>query len=251
MKTRLRITVAAVVALAAVGVASVAHAAPSDPDARIIGGKVSTEKYPYTGQLGGCGASLIAPKWLVTAAHCTSIARQVRLDSNSANSGGEVISIARRINHPRGKDIALLELSRPAVTAPIAIAPSHPVVGTKTRIMGWGSTTPDGSSQSSRLKELDTSVLDARQCANLPGGVPAADPNVELCTESPNSQGACHGDSGGPQIAQIDGVWHLVGATSRGAPRACAVRSSPSIYMSVPAFLDWIRTTTGISTLGQ
>ncbi|GGK34039.1 serine protease [Pilimelia terevasa] len=251
----MRLTSAAAAALAAAVLCGAwgapAAAGPDDPAVRIVGGKVSSEKYPYTGQLGGCGASLIAPTWLVTAQHCVSIARQVRLDSNSANSGGEVIRVKRAVNGPGGKDIALLELAQPARTTPIRIAPSHPGVGTRTRIMGWGSTTPDGSSQSNVLKELDTSVLEARQCANLPGGVPPADGARELCTQSPNNQGACHGDSGGPQITQIDGTWYLVGATSRGAPRACARNSSPSIYMSVPAFIDWIRTTTGISSLGR
>ncbi|GGJ87560.1 serine protease [Pilimelia anulata] len=243
--------------LAAAAATVLASAAPAlasdgDPDRnRIVGGKVSTEQYPYTGHLGGCGSTLIAAKWLVTAKHCVSSARQVRLGTNSANSGGEVIGIRRSVNGPGGKDIALLELNSEARTAPIRIAPSHPTPGTRTRIMGWGSTTSDGSRPSNVLKELDTSVVDASNCARLPGGVEPADRDKELCTQSPNNQGACHGDSGGPQITQIDGTWYLIGATSRGAPRACAVNSSPSIYMSVPAFIDWIRSTTGISSLGR
>lgn len=250
MTSLARLAAAALAAAGLLGTPAVAVAAPHDPNTRIVGGRPATEDYPFFGHLGGCGSSLIAPTWAVTAAHCVSGARQVRLDSRTAGQGGETLRVKRSVRAPGGADLALLELSGTARTAPITIAAAHPAVGTQTRIIGFGSTTPDGSSPSRVLKELDTSVVEPRRCANIPQ-VPAADPNTELCTGSPNSQGACHGDSGGPQVTKVDGVWHLVGATSRGAPRRCAVNSSPSIYVSVPAFLNWIRQTTGISTLGR
>ena len=92
--------------------------------ARIVGGSlVPTGSYPWTAALLGsngsqfCGGSLIAPKWVVTAAHCSSSAASVRVGSVDRQSGGQVIRVIRRINHPQystQNDIALLELETAA-----------------------------------------------------------------------------------------------------------------------------------------
>ncbi|GGK03387.1 serine protease [Pilimelia anulata] len=243
MKIAPRIALAALAA-AALAAGAVAVPAAADPGSnRIVGGKVTTEKWPFTGSLGGCGSALIHEKWIVTAAHCTSGGGgNVRLDSNNKNSGGEVVRVTRYTNHPQYRtihDIAVGELASPAKTPPIPIAAAHPTVGTKSKLLGWGATTASGGSPSSVLKELDTSMVDAGRCR----GISQFDPSGDICTDNPGgNQGACFGDSGGPQISQVDGKWVLIGVTSRGE-QTCA--RNPSIYTSVPAHLSWIKQATG------
>jgi secreted trypsin-like serine protease len=63
----------------------------------------------------------------------------------------------------------------------------------------------------------------------------------EICTNNPGgNKGACYGDSGGPQIKQVSGVWQLIGATSRAGNNNSTCATGPSIYVDVPYFRTWI-----------
>lgn len=163
----------------------------------------------------------------------------VRIGSTQLFEGGELRHIKREVPHP-DMDFALVELDEPATSSPIRIADEVGPDGTMTRILGWGSTQPDGGGPvPTTLQELDTSVVPDAECSV--DGV--QDPDHEFCTDSPGgTSGACFGDSGGPQVKQVDGVWELVGATSRG-PDTCA--SAGTVYMAVPTFAAWIHEVAG------
>lgn len=208
----------------------------------IVGGDRVTGSYPWTVSLGNCGGTLIGARWVITAAHCVAngAPRSVRIGSNDKYRGGEVINVVDSSPHTGylfgrlGHDIAVLELERAAYTRPIAIANSIGPIGTNTKILGWGSERRDGRGGARFLKELNTRVLAANACANVPGPIVARN---EICTDDPRNQRACFGDSGGPQVKSNRGRWELIGATSRGEA-TCA--DGPSIYTSIPAHADWI-----------
>src|SRR5881296_3497278 len=122
------------IALAVVLIA--AAAAVAAPAPRIVGGTVATSPWPAQalvlvdkdGASFMCGGTLVAPAWVITAAHCVTTAAgsvagpgsfDVVLGSRTAMSGGTEHGVARVVRDPQyndatnTNDAALLQLDDP------------------------------------------------------------------------------------------------------------------------------------------
>lgn len=248
--------------LLAAAVLSQAGAAP-----RIVGGtNADVGEYPFiaallqkgaapaSGQF--CAGTLIAPEWVLTAAHCTdgesASALEVWIGGRNRNNPTEGIRVPVQAIYmhpaylatPRGSlhdDIALLKLSSPVTSinpAPLITSAEEIAPGTNARIIGWG-TTSEGGSGSQILLKADVPI------------VPFASANLYYTDLDASNLAAgydaggidtCQGDSGGPLlIADGLGGWKVGGIVSFGD--GCARAGIPGIYTNVATLRTWILST--------
>ncbi|HEX6684437.1 MAG TPA: trypsin-like serine protease [Candidatus Limnocylindrales bacterium] len=230
-----------VTGLAGPGTANASYAGTDDVGPLIVGGSPATENYSWLVYTGGCTGTLIKNNWVVTARHCPTPS-SVRIGSVNRTSGGHVRSVNGAVSHSQA-DVKLLRLSTTTTFAPSPIPTVGHPTGTATRIIGWGLACPtrDCGSAPVTARELNTSVLADSRCLGINGP-------LEICTNNTGgNQGACYGDSGGPQVRRISGDsrWWVIGATSRSGNGSSVCATGPSIYGDLVSIRSWINTQVG------
>ncbi|ETV64974.1 hypothetical protein H257_18216 [Aphanomyces astaci] len=229
------------IALAAVGASAAAQ------HEIVNGTEVPVGKYTYVTGLrktdissSSCGASLIAPKVVLTAAHCAgSWATYASIGSHylSGNKDGERIKIVKQTTHPKFNadtmdyDFAIFELETASAIAPVKLnwvedAASAP--GIVSWVRGFG-TTKSGGSQSPVLLEADVKIWSNADCQKALGSYGDILPS-QLCAGGADKD-TCQGDSGGPLTITRNGVEYVAGLTSWGI--GCADPGLPGVYSRV------------------
>ncbi|CAK1553226.1 unnamed protein product [Leptosia nina] len=250
----------------------------------IVGGETTSPgEFPHMAAIGWvndntnsyeflCGGSLISSRFVLTAAHCTKVARRnpdtpsiVRLGDQNIdpvvedNASPVDVIIKSIISHPDYKspskynDIALIELYTDvdfeAHIRPACLWTKPDFNGHQKAIAtGWGvidptSRTPETAKD---LQKVSLSLLPNSYCDALlkdsknrhwRGFVES-----QMCAgELRGGKDTCQGDSGSPlQVAAKENqcVFHIVGITSFG--RKCAQTGKPAVYTRVSSYLDWL-----------
>ncbi|XP_005376498.1 PREDICTED: coagulation factor XII isoform X1 [Chinchilla lanigera] len=242
---------------------------------RIVGGLVALPgAHPYIAALywghNFCSGSLIAPCWVLTAAHClqnrpapeelTVVLGQDR--HNQSCEHCQTLAVRSYRLHEAFSpttyqhDLALLRLQERAdgscaqlspyvqtVCLPRGAAPpSSESEAALCEVAGWGHQFEGAEEYSTLLQEAQVPFISLERCSTPEVHGDAILPGMLCAGFLEGGTDACQGDSGGPLVCEDETAEHrltLRGVISWGS--GCGDRNKPGVYTDVAKYLTWIQ----------
>ena len=220
---------------------------------KIVGGVVAEKgRYPYQVSLTNrcqniCGGILIAPDYVLSAAHCKDHFYEVLIGRHDFSDRKEKFEIFHAIDitiHPeyssfdKSNDIMLIKLNESSQHIPIKLDNNtkNLTEGADVTVIGWGTTFFSGD-YSDELLEVEIDIVDRKKCQE---SYTFHNISEDMLCAAREGKDACQGDSGGPLIKKGSDASNdvLVGLVSWGFK--CAHPTYPGVYANVSYFHDWI-----------
>ncbi|XP_019400406.1 PREDICTED: transmembrane protease serine 6 [Crocodylus porosus] len=234
---------------------------------RIVGGVNTLEgEWPWQAslQIRGrhiCGGTLIADRWVVSAAHCFHDERLAspsiwtvylgKYFQNTSSYNEVSFKVSRLLLHPyyeedsHDYDVALLQLDHPVISSPFIRPICLPArthlfePGLRCWITGWGAL-KEGGHISNILQKVDVQLIQQDICSETYHY--KISPRMLCAGYHKGEKDACQGDSGGPLVCKEPSErWFLAGLVSWGL--GCARPNYYGVYTRMTQVLGWMRQT--------
>ncbi len=239
--------------------------------AQIVGGRdadISEVPWQVLLEINGqdqCGGSIIAPGWILTAAHClddrniNDLRVIAGITNRNQKNTGQIRTVVQIIRHPGynrnnpnsrfDNDVALLRLNNPlslnnnvqtidfATQADANAGFMDP--GVVATVSGWGELVFQGNRPN--ILQLVNVPIVANSTAQAQWIAPFNVTNNMIAAGELNQggRGSCRGDSGGPLVVRAaNNRTILAGVVSYGRP--CATAGAVDLYTRVSRYCNWI-----------